>query len=35
VVYAAVGLAGIIALLMLPRLRAVDHPRLVDRPVLG
>lgn len=35
VVYAAVGLAGIIALLMLPRLRSVDHPRLVDRPVLG
>jgi uncharacterized protein len=35
VVYAAVGLAGLIALLMLPRLRAVDHPRLVDRPVLG
>ena len=35
VVYAVVGLAGLIALLMLPRLRAVDHPRLVDRPVLG
>ena len=35
VVYAVVGLAGLIALLMLPRLRAVDHPRLVDRPVHG
>ncbi len=35
VVYAAVGLAGLIALLMLPRLRAVDHPRLVDRTAVG
>ncbi|HWO22091.1 MAG TPA: DUF378 domain-containing protein [Kofleriaceae bacterium] len=34
-IYAVVGLSGLITLLMLPRLRMVDDPRLVDRPVLG
>ena len=34
-IYGVVGLAGLIVLLMIPRLRAVDHPRFVDRPVAG
>ncbi len=33
VIYALVGLAGIIAAVMLPRMRAVEHRRLADRPV--
>jgi uncharacterized protein len=33
VVYAVVGLAGLIALLGLPRLRSIEHRRLADRPV--
>lgn len=36
VVYALVGVAGLIAALMLPRLRSVESPRrLVDRPHMG
>jgi uncharacterized protein len=33
VVYALVGLAGLIALLGLPRLRSTEHRRLADRPI--
>ncbi len=35
VIYALVGLAGLIAAVMLPRMRAVEHRKLADRPLVG
>jgi uncharacterized membrane protein YuzA (DUF378 family) len=33
VIYAIVGLAGVAAAVMLPRLKSVEHRRLADRPI--
>jgi uncharacterized membrane protein YuzA (DUF378 family) len=33
VIYALVGIAGVAGLVMLPRLRSIEHRRLSDRPV--
>jgi hypothetical protein len=33
VIYALVGLAGLIALFMLPRMKATERRRLADRPI--
>jgi len=35
VIYAVVGVAGLIAAVMLPRLKAVESRRLTDRPLAG
>ena len=35
VVYALVGVAGLVGLLMLPRLRAVEPRRLAEQPYIG
>jgi uncharacterized protein len=33
VIYALVGIAGVIAAVMLPRMRAVEHPKFTDHPL--
>lgn len=35
VIYALVGLAGLVAVFLLPRMRAVEHRKLADRPLVG
>jgi uncharacterized protein len=35
VIYALVGVAGLIAALMLPRMRMVQRPTIADRPLVG